>query len=67
METLYPFYAGDFLTQAPSQHRTQEIMRADYQERPAPHGAIFVGSPEQIFDKIRFAPGKRWWPNNSRS
>ena len=31
-----------------------EITRADYEERAAPHGAIFVGSPQQIIDKILY-------------
>ena len=37
-----------------SQYRAQEITRADYEERAAPHGAIFVGSPQQIIDKILY-------------
>ena len=31
-----------------------EVTRADYDERAAPHGAIFVGSPQQIIDKILY-------------
>jgi probable LLM family oxidoreductase len=54
MDTFYPFYAGYFLTHTPSQYRAQKITRTDYEERAAPHGAIFVGSPQQIIDKILY-------------
>jgi alkanesulfonate monooxygenase SsuD/methylene tetrahydromethanopterin reductase-like flavin-dependent oxidoreductase (luciferase family) len=51
---FYPYYAGYFFTHTPSQYRAQEITRADYEERAAPLGAIFVGSPQQIIDKILY-------------
>src|ERR1700719_1440074 len=54
LNSFYPYYAGYFLTHTPSQYRAQEIARADYDERAAPHGAIFVGSPQQIIDKILY-------------
>jgi len=54
LNTFYPHYAGYFFTHTPSQYRAQEVTRADYEERAAPHGAIFVGSPQQIIDKILF-------------
>jgi probable LLM family oxidoreductase len=54
LNTFYPYYADYFFTHSPSQYRAQEVTRADYDERAAPHGAIFVGSPQQIIDKILY-------------
>jgi alkanesulfonate monooxygenase SsuD/methylene tetrahydromethanopterin reductase-like flavin-dependent oxidoreductase (luciferase family) len=54
LNAFYPYYAGYFLTHTPSQYRAQEVTRADYEERAGPHGAIFVGSPQQIIDKILY-------------
>ena len=54
LDAFYPYYTGYFFTHTPSQYRAQEVTRADYDERAAPHGAIFVGSPQQIIDKILY-------------
>ena len=54
LDTFYPHYADYFFTHTPSQYRAQEVTRAEYEERAAPHGAIFVGSPQQIIDKILY-------------
>ena len=54
LRTFYPYYAGYFFSHTPSHWRALEITRADYEERAAPHGAIFVGSPQQIIDKILY-------------
>ena len=54
LNAFYPHYAGYFFTHTPSQYRAQEITRAEYEERASPHGAIFVGSPQQIIDKILY-------------
>jgi|HubBroStandDraft_4_1064222.scaffolds.fasta_scaffold15125_3 probable LLM family oxidoreductase len=54
LDAFYPYYAGYFFTHTPSQYRAQEVSRVDYEERAAPHGAIFVGSPQQIIDKILY-------------
>jgi probable LLM family oxidoreductase len=54
LDAFYPYYAGYFFTHTPSQYRVQQIARADYEERAGPHGAIFVGSPQQIVDKILY-------------
>jgi probable LLM family oxidoreductase len=54
LNTFYPHYAGYFFTHTPSQYRAQDVTRADYEERAATHGAIFVGSPQQIIDKILY-------------
>jgi len=54
LDEFYPHYAGYFFTHTPSQYRAQKITRADYDGRAGPHGAIFVGSPQQIIDKIMY-------------
>jgi probable LLM family oxidoreductase len=54
LDTFYPHYAGYFATHSASQYRAQQITRASYDERAGPHGAIFVGSPQQIIDKILY-------------
>jgi probable LLM family oxidoreductase len=54
LNTFYPHYADYFFAHTPSQYRAQEVTRADYEERAASHGAIFVGSPQQIIDKIMY-------------
>ena len=54
LDTFYPHYAGYFATHSASQYRAQQITRAAYDERAGVHGAIFVGSPQQIIDKILY-------------
>jgi probable LLM family oxidoreductase len=54
LSEFYPRYANYFLSHTPSQYRALEITRAEYDRRASPHGAIFVGSPQQIIDKIMY-------------
>ncbi len=54
LNEFYPYYAGYFYTHTPTQYRAQQITRAEYEARAARHGAIFVGSPQQIIDKILY-------------
>jgi alkanesulfonate monooxygenase SsuD/methylene tetrahydromethanopterin reductase-like flavin-dependent oxidoreductase (luciferase family) len=54
LNAFYPHYAGYFFTHTPSQWPAQEVSRADFEGRAAPHGPIFVGSPQQIIDKIMY-------------
>jgi probable LLM family oxidoreductase len=54
MNEFYPHYAGYFRNHAPAHFRAQLITRAQYEERASPHGALFVGSPQQIIDKILY-------------
>ena len=54
LNEFYPHYAAYFLTHTPSQYRAQQITRAAYDARASQHGAIFVGSPQQIIDKILY-------------
>jgi alkanesulfonate monooxygenase SsuD/methylene tetrahydromethanopterin reductase-like flavin-dependent oxidoreductase (luciferase family) len=54
LNAFYPYYSGYFFTHTPSQYRAQEITRVEYDQRAGPQGAIFVGSPQQIIDKILY-------------
>jgi probable LLM family oxidoreductase len=54
LNAFYPHYAGYFFTHTPSQWPAQQVARADFEARAAPHGPIFVGSPQQIIDKIMY-------------
>ena len=54
LNDFYPHYAAYFRNHRPAHFRTQVITRADYEERASPRGALFVGSPQQIIDKILY-------------
>jgi probable LLM family oxidoreductase len=54
LDEFYPHYAEYFRTHTPSQYRAQPITRAEYEARAGAHGAIFVGSPQQIIDKLMY-------------
>jgi probable LLM family oxidoreductase len=54
MDTFYPYYAGYFRHHVPSQYRAREISRSDYEQLASPEGPLFVGSPQQIVDKIMY-------------
>jgi probable LLM family oxidoreductase len=54
LDFFYPHYADYFFTHSASQYRAERISRTTYDERAGPHGAIFVGSPQQIIDKILY-------------
>ncbi len=54
MDDFFPHYAAYFGAHSPSQYRTRVIARADYDQLAAPDGALFVGSPQQIIDKILY-------------
>jgi probable LLM family oxidoreductase len=54
LNEFYPHYAGYFRNHTPAHFRAHEITRADYEKRASPHGALFVGSPQQIIDKILY-------------
>src|SRR5262245_8867315 len=57
MNTFYPYYAGYFRHHVPTQYRAREISRSDYEQLASPEGALFVGSPQQIVDKILYEHG----------
>jgi alkanesulfonate monooxygenase SsuD/methylene tetrahydromethanopterin reductase-like flavin-dependent oxidoreductase (luciferase family) len=52
MTTFYPYYAGYFRSHSPDPYRARDVSRADYEQLASPEGALFVGSPQQIVDKI---------------
>ena len=52
MDGFYPHYAAYFRNHTPSRYRAREISRADYEALAGPDGALLVGSPQQIIDKI---------------
>lgn len=54
LDEFYPYYAAYFATHSASQYRAQQITRAEYDARASQHGPIFVGSPQQIVDKILY-------------
>jgi probable LLM family oxidoreductase len=54
MDTFYPYYAGYFRNHTPHQYRAREISRSAYEQLASPEGALFVGSPQQIVDKILY-------------
>ena len=54
MDTFYPYYAGYFRNHAPDQYRAREISRSAYEQLASREGALFVGSPQQIVDKIMY-------------
>jgi probable LLM family oxidoreductase len=54
MDTFYPHYAGYFRHHTPAQYRAREISRDVYEQLASREGALFVGSPQQIVDKILY-------------
>jgi len=53
-DTFYPYYAGYFRNHSPDTSHPREISRSDYELLASPQGALFVGSPQQIVDKILY-------------
>lgn len=51
-DDFYPHYARYFLLHAPKQSYAREIPRDEYEKRAAAEGPLFVGSPQEIVDKI---------------
>ena len=54
MDTFYPHYAGYFRNHTPDQYRAREISRSAYEQLASREGPVFVGSPQQIVDKILY-------------
>jgi probable LLM family oxidoreductase len=54
MDTFYPHYAGYFRNHTPHQYRAREISRSAYEQLASREGPLFVGSPQQIVDKILY-------------
>ena len=51
-DQFYPYYAQYFLLHAPRQDYARRIPRDEFETRAAPDGPLFVGSPQEIVDKI---------------
>src|SRR5262245_57898954 len=52
MSTFYPHYVGYFRHHSARQYQVRQISWEDYEQLAGPDGALFVGSPQQIVDKI---------------
>lgn len=57
MRTFYPYYSGYFRNHAPAHYGPRIISWTDYEQLASPQGALFVGSPQQIVDKILYEYG----------
>ena len=51
-QTFYPYYAAYFASHAPKRSYLANVSREEYDKRAAADGPLFVGSPQQIVDKI---------------
>jgi probable LLM family oxidoreductase len=54
MNAFYPYYSDYFRTHTPTQYSARQITRSDYEQLAGPEGPLFVGSPQQIIDKIHY-------------
>ncbi len=52
IETFYPYHAHYFDQIGVRRGRNMRISRSDYERMTGPDGAYFVGSPQQVIDKI---------------
>jgi probable LLM family oxidoreductase len=51
-DEFYPYYSAYFLNHAPKRSYAREISREEYDTRAGASGPLFVGSPQEIVDKI---------------
>lgn len=51
-ETYFPYYAAYFEHHAPKRTYARSVPRDEYDTRAGPEGPVFVGSPQEIIDKI---------------
>jgi len=51
-DTFYPHYAAYFRDHAVKGRYAMEITREEFDKRAAPDGPLFVGSPQEVVDKI---------------
>lgn len=54
LDEFYPHYSAYFREHAPRANFAGEVPREVYEMRAAPKGPIFVGSPQQIVDKLMY-------------
>jgi probable LLM family oxidoreductase len=53
-DEFYPYYANYFRTHSADQYRVRNVTREDFDALAGPRGPLFVGSPQQIVDKIGY-------------
>ena len=53
-DEFYPHYARYMAHNLPNRGRGWRVSRAEYEALAGPHGALFVGSRQQIVDKILY-------------
>jgi alkanesulfonate monooxygenase SsuD/methylene tetrahydromethanopterin reductase-like flavin-dependent oxidoreductase (luciferase family) len=51
-DAFYPYYAAYFRDHAVKGRYAMEIGREEFDKRAAPDGPLFVGSPQEIIDKV---------------
>lgn len=54
IDAFYPYYNAYFSGHAPRPDLSRGVSRAVYEERLSAQGPIFVGSPQQIIDKMMY-------------
>lgn len=54
MDEFYPHYARYMQHNLPQRDRGWPVSRAAYEQLASPNGSLFVGSPQQIADKILY-------------
>ena len=53
-ERFYPHYSAYFRQHAPMEIYAVDVPRETYDQRAAPTGSLFVGSPQEIIDKVLY-------------
>ncbi|MGA2795294.1 MAG: LLM class flavin-dependent oxidoreductase [Roseiarcus sp.] len=54
LEEFYPYYSAYFREHAPRVNLAGEVPRDVYEKRAGATGPIFVGSPQQVIDKLMY-------------
>ncbi len=54
LDEFYPHYSAYFRSHAPRENLAREVPRDVYETRASAKGPIFVGSPQQIIDKLMY-------------
>lgn len=54
LDDFYPYYSRYMRHNLPQRDRGWEVSRRDYEFLASPRGSLFVGSPQQIADKILY-------------
>jgi alkanesulfonate monooxygenase SsuD/methylene tetrahydromethanopterin reductase-like flavin-dependent oxidoreductase (luciferase family) len=56
-DRFYPYLAGYFRAHAPDSSYSPDVSRETFDGRAAPTGSLFVGSPQEIIDKVMYERG----------